>query len=200
MGNILKNVLKYFSIFISIIFHPLIISAYTFYILVYQIEDNLSNKNNIFFICLIFSNIIPIITVLYLKYKKIISDLDASIKEHRILPLSLGVVYASLGFIFLYNIQANLYVQGLMFSYITNSIIIILITKYWKISIHAIGVTGPFAVLYLFGYKYITLMILITILVCAARIILNAHDFKQVIIGSIFGFLSTFLQINIYFL
>ncbi len=192
--------LKYFSIFISIIFHPLIISAYTFYILVYQIEDNLSNKNNIFFICLIFSNIIPIITVLYLKYKKIISDLDASIKEHRILPLSLGVVYASLGFIFLYNIQANLYVQGLMFSYITNSIIIILITKYWKISIHAIGVTGPFAVLYLFGYKYITLMILITILVCAARIILNAHDFKQVIIGSIFGFLSTFLQINIYFL
>ena len=200
MGNILKNVLKYFSIFISIIFHPLIISAYTFYILVYQIEDNLSNKNNIFFICLIFSNIIPIITVLYLKYKKIISDLDASIKEHRILPLSLGVVYASLGFIFLYNIQANLYVQGLMFSYITNSIIIILITKYWKISIHAIGVTGPFAVLYLFGYKYITLMILITILVCAARIILNAHDFKQVTIGSIFGFLSTFLQINIYFL
>ena len=196
----LKNGLKYFSIFISIIFHPLIISAYTFYILVYQIEDNLSNKNNIFFICLIFSNIIPIITVLYLKYKKIISDLDASIKEHRILPLSLGVVYASLGFIFLYNIQANLYVQGLMFSYITNSIIIILITKYWKISIHAIGVTGPFAVLYLFGYKYITLMILITILVCAARIILNAHDFKQVIIGSIFGFLSTFLQINIYFL
>ena len=192
--------LKYFSIFISIIFHPLIISAYTFYILVYQIEDNLSNKNNIFFICLIFSNIIPIITVLYLKYKKIISDLDASIKEHRLLPLSLGVVYASLGFIFLYNIQANLYVQGLMFSYITNSIIIILITKYWKISIHAIGVTGPFAVLYLFGYKYITLMILITILVCAARIILNAHDFKQVIIGSIFGFLSTFLQINIYFL
>ena len=196
----LKNRLKYFSIFISIIFHPLIISAYTFYILVYQIEDNLSNKNNIFFICLIFSNIIPIITVLYLKYKKIISDLDASIKEHRILPLSLGVVYASLGFIFLYNIQANLYVQGLMFSYITNSIIIILITKYWKISIHAIGVTGPFAVLYLFGYKYITLMILITILVCAARIILNAHDFKQVTIGSIFGFLSTFLQINIYFL
>ncbi len=196
----LKNGLKYFSIFISIIFHPLIISAYTFYILVYQIEDNLSNKNNIFFICLIFSNIIPIITVLYLKYKKIISDLDASIKEHRLLPLSLGVVYASLGFIFLYNIQANLYVQGLMFSYITNSIIIILITKYWKISIHAIGVTGPFAVLYLFGYKYITLMILITILVCAARIILNAHDFKQVIIGSIFGFLSTFLQINIYFL
>ena len=196
----LKNGLKYFSIFISIIFHPLIISAYTFYILVYQIEDNLSNKNNIFFICLIFSNIIPIITVLYLKYKKIISDLDASIKEHRILPLSLGVVYASLGFIFLYNIQANVYVQGLMFSYITNSIIIILITKYWKISIHAIGVTGPFAVLYLFDYKYITLMILITILVCAARIILNAHDFKQVTIGSIFGFLSTFLQINIYFL
>ena len=196
----LKNGLKYFSIFISIIFHPLIISAYTFYILVYQIEDNLSNKNNIFFICLIFSNIIPIITVLYLKYKKIISDLDASIKEHRILPLSLGVVYASLGFIFLYNIQANLYVQGLMFSYITNSIIIILITKYWKISIHAIGVTGPFAVLYLFGYEYISLMILITILVCAARIILNAHDFKQVTIGSIFGFLSTFLQINIYFL
>ena len=50
----LKNGLKYFSIFISIIFHPLIISGYTFYILVYQIEDNLSNKNNIFYLFNIF--------------------------------------------------------------------------------------------------------------------------------------------------
>ena len=130
------NLIKNLSLFISIIFHPLIISIYTFYILIYQYDSQINNENQIFIICLLFSNLIPILTVLLLKYQNIISDLDASIKEQRILPLSLGVFYSILGFITLKFFNANHFVQGLMFCYITNTIITIIITKYWKISIY----------------------------------------------------------------
>ena len=194
------NFIKNLSLFISIIFHPLIISIYTFYILIYQYDSQINNENQIFIICLLFSNLIPILTVLLLKYQNIISDLDASFKEQRILPLSLGVFYSILGFITLKFFNANHFVQGLMFCYITNTIITIIITKYWKISIHAIGVTAPVATLYIFGIENIVIMFLITVLVGISRIILKAHSTNQVIMGSLLGFILTYIQINLLFI
>ena len=199
--NMLKtNLIKYLSILISCIFHPLIISIYTFFILIYQYESEFENANQIFIICLMFSNIIPIITVLLLKYKNIITDFDASIKEQRILPLFLGVFYSSLGFITLKYFNANHIVQGLMFCYITNTMITIIITKYWKISIHALGVTAPISALYIFGYNNIILMLIIIFLVGISRIILKAHSIKQVIAGSFLGFILTYIQISLFFI
>ena len=194
------NLIKYIAIVISCIFHPLVISIYTFFILIYKNDLNINNANQIFIICLLFSNIIPIITVLFLKYKNIITDLDASIKEQRILPLSLGVLYSILGLITLKYFNANNFVQGLMFCYITNTIITIIITKFWKISIHAMGVTAPIAILYIYGYQYIFLMLLITFLIGISRIILQAHSFEQVIVGSLLGFILTYIQINLFFI
>lgn len=197
--NMLKSsLIKYLSIFISCIFHPLIISIYTFFILIYKYENQ--NQNQIFIICLMFSNVIPIITVLLLKYKNFITDLDASIKEQRILPLSLGVLYSSIGFITLKFFNANHIVQGLMFCYITNTIVTIIITKYWKISIHALGVTAPIAALYIFGYNHIILMLFIIFLVGISRIILKAHTIKQVLVGSFLGFILTYIQISLLFI
>ena len=195
-----SNLIKYLSILISCIFHPLIISIYTFFILIYQYEYKADNVNQIFMFCLLFANIIPIITVLFLKNKNIITDLDASIKEQRILPLSLGVLYSGLGFIVLKYLNANHMVQGLMFCYITNTIITIIITRYWKISIHALGVTAPIAALYIFGYNNILLMLIITFLVGISRISLKTHSLKQVIAGSLLGFILTYIQINLFFI
>jgi len=195
-----SNIAKYLSILISIIFHPLIISIYTFYFLIYYNAYKTENANQIFIICLLFSTIIPIITVLFLKYKNIITDLDASRKEQRILPLTLAVLYSTLGFISLKYIGANYLVKGLMFCYITNTIITIIITKYWKISIHAMGVTAPISVLYISGYHYILIMSIITVLVGIARIILNAHNLQQVLAGSMLGFILTYLQIYLFFI
>ena len=195
-----SNIAKYLSILISIIFHPLIISIYTFYFLIYYNGYKTENANQIFIICLLFSTIIPIITVLFLKYKNIITDLDASRKEQRILPLTLAVLYSTLGFISLKYIGANYLVKGLMFCYITNTIITIIITKYWKISIHAMGVTAPISVLYISGYHYILIMSIITVLVGIARIILNAHNLQQVLVGSMLGFILTYLQIYLFFI
>ncbi len=194
-----SKIVKYFSILISIIFHPLIISIYTFFILIYHNEHNIKNDNEIFIICLLFSTIIPIITVLFLKYKNLISDLDASVKEQRILPLLLAVLYSTLGFISLKYFDANYLVKGLMFCYITNTIVTIIITKYWKISIHTMGVTAPISILYIAGYHYLITMLSITILVGISRIILKAHNLNQVIAGSFLGFILTYIQINLFF-
>ena len=190
---------KYISAYIiSIILHPLVIAFTTFWILIFN-NDVMNNNDVIFIICLLFSNIIPIVTVLILRYKNFITDLDASIKEQRTIPLMFGSIYATIGFLLLYCLNANLLVQGLMFSYITNTLIIILITKYWKISIHTIGLTGPMSVLWISGYEFPLFMLTMIFLLGISRVIIKAHTFTQVFVGAILGFLLTFIQIKILF-
>ena len=111
----------------------MVVSFITFGILIFDKPIISVNAYFIFFSCFLFSNFIPFITVLFLKNTGKISDLDASQKEQRFLPLLLGVLYAGSGFIVLNYLNAGDLVRGLMFCYMTNTIIIIVITKYWKI-------------------------------------------------------------------
>jgi membrane-associated phospholipid phosphatase len=105
--------------------------------------------------------------------------------------LLLGVLYAGSGFIVLNYLNAGDLVRGLMFCYMTNTIIIIVITKYWKISIHAAGVAGPLTALWIHGVHSPFVVIFIVSILGWSRIILKAHNISQVLAGFILGsFLS----------
>ena len=176
---------------ISVLFNPMLVSFVTFGILIFDHPIISVNAYFIFFSCFLFSNFIPFITVLFLKNTGKISDLDASQKEQRFLPLLLGVLYAGSGFIVLNYLNAGDLVRGLMFCYMTNTIIIIVITKYWKISIHAAGVAGPLTALWIHGVHSPFVVIFIVSILGWSRIILKAHNISQVLAGFILGsFLS----------
>ena len=193
-------ILRKFALLFSYIFHPMIISLAAFWILIFFNSLQSPKANIILFTCFLFSNLIPIITVIILRKSGKLSDIDASIKEQRILPLTLGIIYSLLGFLALYSVEAEKIVQGLMFCYMTNSIIMLGITRYWKISIHAMGVTGPIAALWVQGYQFPIIMSVIILCVGASRIILKAHNPAQVYTGAALGFLLTFTQLHLFFL
>ena len=180
---------------ISVLFNPMLVSFVTFGILIFDHPIISVNAYFIFFSCFLFSNFIPFITVLFLKITGKISDLDASQKEQRLLPLFLGVLYAGFGFIVLNFLNAGDLVRGLMFCYMTNTIVIIIITKYWKISIHAAGVAGPLTALWIHGIHSPFVVIFIATLLGWARIILKAHNISQVLTGFILGSFLTGIQL-----
>lgn len=185
---------------VSLGFNPMVVSFFVFTILIFGATYGASNAWALWTTCLLFSNLLPIVTVLFLKHRGIISDLDASIKEQRILPLSLGVIYAGLGFFALHYQNAPPIVQGLMFCYMTNTLVILVITRYWKISIHVAGVAGPLAALWLFGWHFPLLILGVIILVATARVVLRAHTIAQVTAGVLMGWLLTWGQLNLWFL
>ena len=86
---------------ISIIFHPMIFSLFVFIIIIFDNHIIHPQAFNIIMTCFLFSNLLPIMTLFLLQKKGLISDLDASIREERIMPLFLGVVYAIFGFLLL---------------------------------------------------------------------------------------------------
>ena len=80
----------------------------------------------------------------------------------------------------------------LSLSYIVMSLIILLITFRWKVSIHTSGLALPItALVYLFGWRLAWYYILVVLLVWA-RVKLKAHSLAQAVSGSMIGIVVTF--------
>ncbi|MGL6298221.1 MAG: hypothetical protein ACRC1M_03530 [Methanobacteriaceae archaeon] len=148
-------------------------------------------------ICLIFSTLIPIaIILLSNKYKK--TDYDISNRADRIIPLfGVAILYLLATFI-LYFLNLSALTTILMFSFFLNTIITLLITFKWKISIHAMTVAGVTAALIFCFGAYGALFGLILPILMWSRIELKKHTMLQVICGAILGFSLVFLEM--YFL
>ena len=183
---------------ISLIFNPLIISPFVFYILIFN--DHNPNNYLLFFIAIFFSSILPFSSIVYFKKLGKISSLEAPIRKQRLELLVMSSVYNSIAFILLKYFHASNIVQGLMFCYAINTAITWLITRHWKISIHMIGIGGPFVALILSGNNHLFFMILIIVLVYLSRIKLNAHNHYQLIAGTSLAVVLAYIELTYLFL
>ena len=184
---------------ISIILHPFSLSPTVFTILTF--ENKLTTVNSFHYtITLLFSTIFPFITFLILKRLKHISDYNILIRSERIMPLFLSSVYFLLGFLILWYFNAAIMVQGLMFCYTINTLLVALITKFWKISLHAITISGPLTALWIQGFHYPIAMSSLIFFVCLARWFLKAHTKTQVLGGTLFAIIFTYFELYFIFL
>ena len=144
-----------------------------------------------------FSFSFPIILFFILRKQGRIVNSDATIKEERTLPFIVSVLFYSIGILILIKAQINIVSIAFWFCYISNTVFIIIINKYWKISAHMMGVAGPFAaVCFVYGL-YALPLIIIVFMIGWARIFLKCHDIYQVLAGGLLGFISTILQMQI---
>ena len=183
---------------ISIIFNPLMISPFTFFILIFNTDSH--NNYLLFLISISFTMILPFSTILYFKKKGKISSYEAPIREQRLQLLLISSIYNSIGFILLNYYEASTIVQGLMFCYAINTLITWAITRYWKISIHMIGLGGPFVALNLAGYNNSIIMVTIIIAVYFSRIKLKAHNHLQLIAGTFLAIILSYIELTYLFL
>ena len=188
------------GIILSYLIHPMVISFVTFLYLIYYSNLLIADKNLIFILCLTFSTISPIATFYFLKKNNLISDLDASKKEERLLPMAFGALFFLLGFVTLRMLNAQLLIQGIMFCGMINVILAWLITNYWKISIHAITLASSITIFWIFGYQNIFIVILILFILIIGRLLAQAHDLNQIMAGIFLGIISTFTCYTILFL
>ena len=188
------------GIILSYLVHPMVISFVTFLYLIYYSNILIEDRNFIFILCFALSTISPIATFYFLKKNNLISDLDASKKEERLLPMAFGALFFFLGFIALKTLNAQLLIQGIMFCGMINVILAWLITNYWKISIHAVTLSSSLTIFWIFGYQNILIIILILFVLIIGRLLAQAHDLNQIMAGIFLGIISTFTCYTILFL
>ena len=194
-----SHILKKFGSIISYILHPMVVSSFTFWFIIYETGLSLENPDFIFFLSFFFSTALPIITVLAFIRMNLVKDLDASRKSERLLPMALGALFFLIGFIVLRQLDSPKIIQGVMFCGIINTIIVWLITKYWKISIHTVSMASGIVIFWILGYKYIIQMSIILILTVFSRLITNSHTLSQTIVGVLIGLTATYTQLILLF-
>ncbi|EKF87008.1 phosphatase PAP2 family protein [Methanobacterium formicicum] len=145
-------------------------------------------------ISIFFVSILPIITSsLWIKKKNL--EVDMPRRQDRIYPLLLVIASYITGVAVLYILGAPPLTTVLMICYLNNTIIVLLFSLYWKISIHAMGIAGPAtAIIYLFGW-YGVLFSLLVPLVLWSRLYLKRHTPAQLIVGTVLGYFLTAVQI-----
>lgn len=179
---------------ISTLFVPPSFSLIVYILFAIFIEESLSDSIDLIIITTLFGFVLPILMFLIMRKKNLVSDQDALIKEQRTFPFLIATIFYSVGLFFLIYFNLSLISISFWFCFISNTLITIIINKFWKISIHAMGASGAFAsLIFTFGIKLLPFAIIV-ILVGWSRIKLKCHSLEQVVAGSILAFTSVYFQ------
>jgi len=191
---------------ISTILVPPMFTLIVFTIFAFALENELIKRTATIIIALVFGFIAPIILFLILRKNGKLIDKDASVKEERTIPFIIAIIFYIVGLGLMIKFNLHIISIAFWFCYISNTIIVIFINHFWKISAHSMGAAGAFAALIVsFGIQPVGLFLLpVVFIVGWSRIKLQCHSFSQVAVGVLFAFLSTALQmytisINFYY-
>ncbi|HEV7231386.1 MAG TPA: phosphatase PAP2 family protein [Bacteroidia bacterium] len=198
--------LRFLANFFSLVFNPLMAPTALFYIILYhfpQIGGIGNDQAKMKAIGFIFATTFLFAFVLiYILYKlRMISKITLDDQKDRYIPqLVLSIVYMLLAMFLGFRLGWG---NGLTLTMVATTIsagVITGVNRFWKISTHASGVAGVYAIctalilLYPgcpFRTPYICISF-ITIAVCASRLYLKAHTPMQIVCGFLVGGISGF--------
>lgn len=182
---------------ISTLFVPPSFTLIVYLIFALTIEETFIKSTLVFLNTFVFGFILPIMMFVIMRKKNLISDNDALIKDQRNIPYLIATIFYLLGLVGLILSEANIISIAFWFCYISNTLITLLINKFWKISVHSMGASGAAAALFfVFGWSSFV-MFFIVVLVGWSRIELKCHTLSQVLAGIILAFLSVYIQMKI---
>ena len=189
----------------SYISHPLLVPNFLLYLVIFFYNPTLfggfeaGSRYAFLGICLFITFGGPASYILFLYLKGEINDIYIKDRKKRKLPMILSCVcFAATA----YQLEIQnfprvicdiLWVSaiGVAISYIIN--------LYWKISLHAMGISALCSIIYFLSsssyYNYNSLFVICVVvagLVGSARLILNAHSLNQVLAGFFIGSLAYF--------
>jgi len=183
---------------ISYIFAPTQCALVTFLLLSYLLTQTV-DRDIVALVSVLFGSILPFLFILFLRYSAIITHIHVPNRQQRTIPYLICILIYFIGFLILLFINAPLPVSVLMFCYATNTLVVTAINERWKISAHAMGITGPLTLLFIvFGWKSLFAFPLV-IIVPWARVKLKVHTVAQVIAGGLLGVPLTAIQTEFLF-
>jgi membrane-associated phospholipid phosphatase len=198
--------------FISTVFHPLLLTTYTMVVFFFFQPQFFSPVDQsqipkLIVAAFITTFVIPILSVFIMKLTSRITSLSLSSREERFLPfLSILLFYGSTAYLFITRIGIKPPLSIMMIAMTLLITLLLIITSWQKISIHAAASWALVGLLVGTSIKYtgMTLMypllasVITAGLVSSSRLFLGRHSIREVGSGSLIGFLLSFISILIF--
>jgi hypothetical protein len=185
---------------VSVIFHPLFISLYGMLVvftaptLFWYIP--IKAKEILFFIFLVNNVLIPVSLIPFFRYRNLISSWVIENRTERTLPLmTVSLLYAVTSFI-LSRLQIPLFFKAYAYSLTMLSIVLLILNRWWKISLHSAGAGALISVVLILSVRmsvslpvYLCGTVLIAGLILSSRLKRNYHNPSEVYAGFLAGFI-----------
>jgi len=188
-----KDFMNKFATTISYIFDGSFISVPIFLIICLMVVDNKIEAINWALLCLLFGTVVPYLYICFLYKKKEINDMHISEKENRIKPMVVSCISYIIWFIILYVLEAPKILKSIFAVIIVSTIILTIITFFWKICLHASVITIIVITFnIIFESKWMLLMVPLIPVIGWARVRIKKHTVNQVILGVGISTVTTF--------
>lgn len=200
---------------ISYVFHPLLMGTYLFVMLAVILPAALypiSRQGQPMFLVMIFviTFVGPALMVGSLKLLGSVKSLMMENRQERIFPFCLILLlYGVFTYMLTYKNRFGLDDNVIKFLLIIDCMVLVSIvfTLFYKVSIHAVGIMGLVGILIPLNKEsdntlllWVTLgVIVLAGIVMSARLQLNAHTPRQVLVGALAGFLTGFFGVVVLF-
>ncbi|OQA98988.1 MAG: hypothetical protein BWY22_00647 [Bacteroidetes bacterium ADurb.Bin217] len=194
----LYTIARIWSWFVSIVFHPLVYGILGAYVLIFSLpyyaSFNVSYSYEYLKFVGLLTYIMPLVAIpLYMIIIKILKQHVSSQHQRIFIVLSTAIIYAMS-----YRILQKIEVYQLVSYYILLCSLLmfisLIITYFWKISLHMIGIGGFTGVILILSYSQHTLpqtilpyCFLIAGMVGTSRLFLKAHNTLQIYVGFVTG-------------
>ncbi|MDQ6780889.1 MAG: hypothetical protein M3Z37_07030 [Candidatus Eremiobacteraeota bacterium] len=183
---------------LSTIFNPFLSATTLFIIIARAYSSNIREFWELSFAGLLFFTIAPVLCIFYLYLSGRISDFDMSDRSERRRGFSGFVVTYLVAAIVLTLVHAPVQLIAVTWGYLGATVVIMIVTRWWKISTHAFGITGPFAAMFLLFNLQPLPYVAIVPLVWWARVYLRSHTITQVLAGAALAVISTLVFFKIF--
>jgi len=190
------------ALVLSALLHPLLMPIYLFLLLFWLSPSMMGVSNDdiryrILLLLVVCTFLIPMLSTYMLYRLGSIKSLLMEDRSDRVFPfISTTLFYMLTTYLFIKQL-AMLHLITIILSGITVSLLLVtVISFFWKISAHSVGIAGITGFLIGIYYQYaaveyfypMLLVILIAGLLMSARLYLNAHTPAQVLAGTLLGF------------
>ncbi|MBR9974544.1 MAG: hypothetical protein KFF77_03105 [Bacteroidetes bacterium] len=181
---------------LSLVLIPPTIAAVVFALLVAAYEHgSIFHRIVVWVVATACAGVLQMVYVLYLRKMEKVTAYDVPERLQRTGPYLVSALFSLGGLMMLLFLNASVFVWGLMWCFLLNTLILNAINLRWKISAHMMGFTGPLVFLFpLFGWTLLWTLPLAALLGWA-RVELRAHTLPQVLAGAAAGIALTLVQI-----
>ncbi len=172
-----------FARFISTIFSPPVVALPVLLLIALYHQES----SSLIFagIALLFGSIGPLIYVAVGVSLGKFTDMDVSDRRQRTGPYLFGILSSLLGFFVLERYGAPKNIETVLLATALISIVLMVTTFWWKISMHASIFTASVTMLASLYGKIMLPGFLLLVLVCWSRVVLKRHTLGQVCAGSL---------------